>query len=122
MRHAVVLAVVAAAAGCGSSSHEADTSTRPSIARNCLRRPVTAPQKRAYKRITNILAEMESAKTHDAESRLTDRFLLAEETSGLSAYVRNRLIDHAVASAAPKCQDCFQALEAERPIARPCSG
>ena len=38
---------------------------------------------------------MKRATTHDAESALTDRFLLAEETSGLSAYVRNRLSAYA---------------------------
>jgi hypothetical protein len=30
--------------------------------------------------------------------------------------VRNRMIDHAAAIVAPVCQQCFQALEAERPI------
>jgi hypothetical protein len=120
-RALLLIAIVGLAPGCGSSSH-AKTNTHSTISSNCLNRPVTAAQKRANRRITKILARMRRAKTHDAESKLTDRFLLAEETSGLSAYVRNRLIDHAVAYATPKCQDCFQALEAARPIAHPCSG
>lgn len=122
MKWLVLLAAVAAlSAGCGGTSHSAKT-TAPKISPNCVNRPVTPAQKRAYRRVGAILAQMHRAKTHDAESRLTDRFLLAEETSGLSAYVRNRLIDHAIAYATPKCQDCFQALEAARPIAHPCSG
>jgi hypothetical protein len=120
-RLAAALAVTALAAGCGSTSHNSETTRAITLNPNCANRPVTAAQKRAYRRILPLLAQMKRAKTHDAESRLTDRFLLAEETSGLSAYVRNRLIDHAVGLATPKCQDCFQALEAARPIARPCS-
>jgi len=116
-----LVVVAALAAGCGSSTHTAKSTTAHRLNPNCASHPVTAAQKRANRRLLGILALMHRAKTHDAESRLTDRFLLAEETSGLSAYIRNRLLDHAVAYATPKCQDCFQALEAARPIARPCS-
>jgi len=122
VKRTLFLAVVAAlAAGCGSSTHTAKSTTAHRLNPNCASHPVTVAQKRANRRLLGILALMRRAKTHDAESRLTDRFLLAEETSGLSAYIRNRLLDHAVAYATPKCQDCFQALEAARPIARPCS-
>jgi hypothetical protein len=122
MRHVAFLVLVAAlAVGCGSTSYSIKTTSAHKLNPNCASHPVTAAQKRAYARIGLILAQMRRATTHDAESRLTDRFLLAEETSGLSAYVRNRLLDHAIAYATPKCQDCFQALEAARPIAHPCS-
>ncbi len=125
MRRVALLALVAAlAAGCGSAAHRSvstTTTTAPAVSPKCANHPVTAAQKRAYRRILPILAQMRRAKTHDAESRLTDRFMLAEETSGLPNYVRNRLIDHAVAYATPKCQDCFQALEAGRPIVHPCA-
>jgi hypothetical protein len=125
MKHVALLALVAAlAAACGSTTHRSasTTSTAPAVSPKCANHPVTAAQKREYRRILRILAQMHRATTHDAESRLTDRFLLAEETSGLPNYVRNRLIDHAVAYATPKCQDCFQALEAARPIVHPCAG
>lgn len=121
MKRIVFLVLVAAlVAGCGGTTHTKTTAAHR-LNPNCASRPVTAAQRRAFRRLGVILAQMRRATTHDAESRLTDRFLLAEETSGLSAYVRNRLLDHAVAYATPKCQDCFQALEAARPIARPCS-
>jgi hypothetical protein len=121
VKRVLFLALVASlAAGCGGTTHTKTTAAHK-LNPNCASRPITTAQKRAYRRLGGILAQMRRATTHAAESRLTDRFLLAEGTSGLSAYVRNRLLDHAIAYATPKCQDCFQALEAARPIARPCS-
>ena len=118
----LVAAAAALAAGCGSSSTpHTTTHAARHLNPNCASHPVTAAQTRVDRKLLGILALMRRTKAHDVESKLTDRFLLAEETSGLSAYVRNRLIDHAIAYATPICQDCFQALEAARPIARPCT-
>src|SRR5438309_3299978 len=90
LKRILLLTVAAALATCcGSSSHSAKTTTAHRINPNCASHPVTTAQKRAYRRLLPILAQMKRAMTHDAESKLTDRFLLAEETSGLSAYVRN---------------------------------
>jgi hypothetical protein len=60
---------------------------------------------------------MRATKTHARASALTDRFLLAEASSGLPVYTRNRMVDHAIAAVTAICDDCFQALEAARPIA-----
>jgi hypothetical protein len=46
-----------------------------------------------------------------------DRFLLAVAQPTLSVHERSRFIDRAAAIVAPKCYLCFQALEANRPIA-----
>jgi hypothetical protein len=51
-----------------------------------------------------------------AVNRATDRFLLDVETAPLDNLTRNRLIDHAAAALVGSCEQCFQALEAERPI------
>ena len=51
-----------------------------------------------------------------AANRATDRFLHDLEVAPISNLMRNRLIDHAAASVVGNCQQCFQALEAERPI------
>ncbi|MGI8421249.1 MAG: hypothetical protein ACR2MU_03160 [Gaiellaceae bacterium] len=52
-----------------------------------------------------------------AVRRATGRFLEHEETSGaIPAIERNRWIDHAVAIATYSCEQCFQQLEAARPI------
>jgi hypothetical protein len=48
--------------------------------------------------------------------RLTGRFIEDLETSHLSPKSRNRQIDHAAAAVATSCEQCFQQLEAIRPI------
>jgi hypothetical protein len=53
---------------------------------------------------------------HGNVDRETDRFLHDVQTAPVDNLVRNRMIDHAAAIVAPVCQQCFQALEAERPI------
>jgi hypothetical protein len=37
-------------------------------------------------------------------------------TAPVDNLVRNRMIDHAAAIVSPVCEQCFQALEAARPI------
>ena len=45
-----------------------------------------------------------------------DRFLHDVATAPIPNLTRNRLIDHAASAIVGACQQCFQALEAERPI------
>ncbi|TMK94466.1 MAG: hypothetical protein E6G42_04600 [Actinobacteria bacterium] len=49
-------------------------------------------------------------------SAATDRFLADLGSAHLDLLLENRLIDHAAAALAGSCTQCFQALEAERPI------
>ena len=49
-------------------------------------------------------------------SRLTDRFLLDLARAPIGNLARNRQIDRAAAALHGACQQCFQALEAGRPI------
>jgi hypothetical protein len=51
-----------------------------------------------------------------ATNRTTDRFLLAVATAPVTNLTRNRMIDHAVGALGGECEQCFQALEAARPI------
>jgi hypothetical protein len=46
----------------------------------------------------------------------TDKFLNHVQLAPISNLQRNRLIDHAMSAIGTHCQQCFQALEAERPI------
>jgi len=55
-------------------------------------------------------------KGNDSVNRATDRFLLDVATAPIDALARNRLIDHAMSALVGSCEQCFQALEAERPI------
>jgi hypothetical protein len=52
-----------------------------------------------------------------ALNRALDRFALDIKQEALSVTKRSRFIDRAAAIVAPRCYLCFQALEANRPIA-----
>jgi hypothetical protein len=113
---AVVLAAVVLA-GCGGGFHHAASTS----ARSCAQRA----QAKALRRLQNDLADLRVAaarpaksalKGNSATNRATDRFLHDLETAPLDNLVRNRLIDHAASALVGACQQCFQALEAERPI------
>jgi len=49
-------------------------------------------------------------------NRATDVFLRDVALAPLDDLVRNRMIDHAAALLTGSCEQCFQALEAGRPI------
>jgi hypothetical protein len=51
-----------------------------------------------------------------AVNRATDRFLHDVAVAPVDNLVRNRMIDHAAAALVGACEQCFQALEAARPI------
>ena len=52
-----------------------------------------------------------------ALSAAVDRFLLHMADEDVPVLVRSRLIDRAAAAVSPVCEQCFQALEANRPVA-----
>jgi hypothetical protein len=93
---------------CGG--HRAAVSCRPSPALVRANRDVAAIKRAA------ALPVKDTLKGNAATNRATDRFLYDVATSKLDNLVQNRLIDHAAAALAGTCQQCFQALEAERPI------
>jgi hypothetical protein len=67
-----------------------------------------------------VLAVPIQKKTLDgtpALSAAVDRFLLDVADRDVPIHVRSRFIDRAAALVAPVCEQCFQALEASRPIA-----
>jgi hypothetical protein len=67
-----------------------------------------------------VLAAPIQRKTLDgtpALSAAVDRFLLDVADRDVPIHVRSRFIDRAAALVAPVCEQCFQALEASRPIA-----
>jgi hypothetical protein len=113
-------AVAVVAAGCGGSSrHEA--TTRATAAARCprtvterwtsrLQRDVAAIR-RAARRPTK-----DTLKGNAAINAATDRFLLDVNKAPIDLLAKNRFIDHAAAALVGSCQQCFQALEAGRPI------
>ena len=102
-----LLALTACGASSRPSADRPPTTTPPKQCRN---------QSAALARIDRDLAAMDHTKSPSVMSTLTDRFLLHVSTAPLTNLQRNRLIDHAAAAVSIRCPQCFQALEAERPI------
>jgi hypothetical protein len=110
----LVLGLVA----CGSGVHHSATRT---AARGCTdaRAARDLARLRADVAAIHIAALRPTKNTLDgnpAVNRATDRFLADEGRAHVSLLVKNRLIDHAAAALVGSCQQCFQALEAGRPI------
>ena len=112
--------VLALAAGCGGGEHVA---RMPST--TTARTPLVRALIRDYRRLGIDVARMraEAATVHRGTllgtpglRRWTARFIDDLERSHLSPKARNREIDHAAAAVATSCEQCFQQLEAIRPI------
>ena len=104
--HAALLLVLAAA-GCGGGGKKA--------AAACVVPPRIGADIRAIARAANLPTK-DTLKGNRAINRATDAFLYDVETAPIGNLQRNRLIDHAAAALGGSCTQCFQALEAERPI------
>lgn len=109
VRVAALLALVAlAVTACGSSApskRAATTTTKVCKARAA-----------AIAKLDADIAALQRAAKGTASDRATDTFLLDVAKAPISNLLRNRLIDHAAAAVTAKCPQCFQAMEAERPI------
>jgi hypothetical protein len=115
----VVFALVLGLVACGSGSHHSSVArsttrgcTDPRAARDLARLRVDVAAIRAAAR----KPAKDTLNGNPAVNRATDRFLLDEGRAHVSLLVKNRMIDHAAAALVGACQQCFQALEAERPI------
>jgi hypothetical protein len=113
--------VISLSAGCGSMTHVG----RPPSATTTVRSPLVRALIRDYKRLGADIQQLraDAAKVHrgtllgtPALRRDTGRFIEDLESSHLSSKARNRQIDHAAAAVATSCEQCFQQLEAIRPI------
>lgn len=102
LRGAVLALSLLALAGCGGSGHKA-VKCSPKV-------------ERALAQLNRDIAAIKGAPTDAAVSRATDRFLNDDFTLPIDNLTRNRMIDHAAAALAGRCPQCFQALEANRPI------
>jgi hypothetical protein len=119
---AVTLLIAVLAAGCGGGA----VSERPTTTQRQARRsPAAAKYVRDYKLLSADVGAMraQTAKTKKSSllgtrglRRTTAAFLDDLGTSVLGPKARNRMIDHAAAAVATRCEQCFQMLEAVRPI------
>lgn len=99
-------------AACGGGSKSSGKQVCPNQQRALLKinRDLTA-LRRAAKQPTK-----DTLKGNHAINVATDAFLRDVALAPIDNLQRNRLIDHAMAALIGNCQQCFQALEAERPI------
>ncbi|HET8894323.1 MAG TPA: hypothetical protein VFM96_09535 [Gaiellaceae bacterium] len=70
----------------------------------------------ALTRLQHDVSAITNAPNNAAVNHATDRFLNDVFTLPVDNLTRNREIDHAAAALAGRCPQCFQALEANRPI------
>jgi hypothetical protein len=118
LRLALLLTALLLLAGCGGGSTGASASAPP--------KPKQCPgtQKALAKIRADIAALRAAAKLPTKDTLIgnhainvaTDRFLNDVALAPLGNLQRNRLIDHAMSALVGSCEQCFQALEAERPI------
>jgi len=118
------LTIAALVAGCGDGN-----SVQPPPSTSTAARTTRTPEVRAlirdYRRLGADVRALraEAAKVKRGTllgtptlQRLTSRFIDHLEKSHLSPKARNREIDHAAGAVATSCEQCFQQLEAIRPI------
>ena len=123
----VLLLAALLVAGCGGSK-KSSTSTAanpfPQDPQILARNPSAGARRqldRLASDIRKIKAEAPRAKAGSRMGtprlqRLTTSFLVDLKRSKVDIVSQNRIIDHAAAIAAPVCDQCWQMLEAERPI------
>jgi len=130
----LVLVCVAALAlaGCGGSRQAATTAGTTTVAapaatvNKCNGSKSAAVRARKERRLARDVARLRvlAAPIHKttfngtpALSRAVDRFLLDVADTDVPVLVRSSFINRAAAIVSPVCDQCFQALEANRPIA-----
>jgi hypothetical protein len=111
--------------GCGGSK-QAEPLTPPATTTTAkVRTPLVRALIRDYKTLGTDVSEMRAAalKVHGqtlkgtpALRRTTGAFIEDLERSHLTLKAKNRMIDHAAGAVATSCDQCFQQLEAVRPI------
>src|SRR5919106_1713820 len=124
---ALALCVVVLA-GCGGSSNKSSAGHPirgvPEPNRHCEGSTSAAKRERQRRQLNADLRALRSAaatvrgRTQDgnpAINRALDRFLLDAGGDALPVHERSRFINRAAAIVAPRCELCFQALEASRP-------
>jgi len=121
LRGTALLALLAfCLAACGSTTAAKAPAQAPTQ-----RQKVCPNQQRALVKLNGDLAALRRAAKLPTKNHLignhainvaTDQFLYDVATAPIDNLRRNRLIDHAMAALVGSCEQCFQALEAGRPI------
>jgi hypothetical protein len=125
LRGLYLLALCVALAGCGGSS-EQHIRAVPQVNRQCdgskdpakrelQRRKLTADLRRLHVAAATVKGFTQNGNA--AINKAVDRFELDVAVDAIPVQERSRFIDRAAAIVGPRCYLCFQALEANRPLA-----
>jgi len=131
LRGLLLLAFCAVLAGCGGSSNATGpTTTRArgisQAERQCHGTKVAAKRELQRRKLTADLRRLRLAAAtlkhltqngNAAINKAVDKFELDVAEESISVQERSRFIDRAAAIVGPRCYLCFQALEANRPLA-----
>jgi hypothetical protein len=118
------VALIALLAGCGGGKHP-EAAPAPPTATTKVRTPEVRALIRDYRTLGADVRAMRAAaaKVHGptlkgtpALRTTTGTFIEHLQKSHLSLKAQNRMIDHAAGAVATSCDQCFQQLEAMRPI------
>jgi len=111
----LVLGLVAA--GCGGGGSKPTAKPKP-VAGSCVNAKALAKLHAdvAAIRAAANLPTRNRLDGNPAINKATDRFLYDVATAKIDNKRRNRIIDFAMGALANQCEQCFQALEAGRPI------
>jgi hypothetical protein len=115
MKIATVVLAVLALAACGSQQRNAEP-PRASVSPHVQRDLARAQADIAHLRKVTAPVHRSSLMGTPAIQAATGRFLDHLDRSSIPALQKNRLIDHAAAAVSGVCGQCFQMLEADRPI------
>jgi hypothetical protein len=127
----LLLALTVTLAACGSATDRAAETTTtvhnvPELRRQCNGSKVAAKRARQRRKLNSGLRRMRVAAAtvkgytqngNAALNNAVDRFEIDVAGEALPVHERSRYIDRAAALVGPRCYLCFQALEANRPIA-----
>jgi hypothetical protein len=109
------------AAGCSGSADRpvaTPATTTKKVCKSAATERATARLERdvaAIRRAARLPAR-DTLKGNAAVNAATDRFLLDVARAPVPQLAKNRFIDHAAGALVGACEQCFQALEASRPI------
>jgi hypothetical protein len=125
VRGLFLVLLCAALAGCGGSSVR-HTKAVPQLNRQCVGSKDAAKRELQRRKLTADLRRLRVAAAtvkgftqngNAAINRAVDRFELDVAEEFIPVQERSRFIDRAAAIVGPRCYLCFQALEANRPLA-----
>jgi hypothetical protein len=111
---AVLACAVLCLSACGAAKHEAPAAAKPCKAPTKILARLQADI--AALRVAARLPTANTLQGNHAVNAATDRFLNDVALAPIGNLRRNRLIDHAMGTLAGACEQCFQALEAARPV------